>query len=73
LAASGPALIHDRESIPLIVEACRKAPADEAALIGRALMYFDDTDAQRAVDVYVPKPMAEAYRDGRADGHGPFD
>jgi len=71
-AAEGLANIQDRESIPLIVEACKREPAAAAAVIAKSLVYFDDPEAQRAVDTYVPADMAKLYRKARADGKTPF-
>lgn len=72
LASEGLAEIGDKESIPLIIEACKRAPADSAAAIAEALVYFDDPRAQEAVDQFIPKDRAKIYRDGRAHGRGPF-
>jgi hypothetical protein len=71
-AAEGLAKIQDKESIPLIIEACKKAPAAAASVIARYLVYFDDPEAQRAVDTYIPKDMAKLYREARASGRDPF-
>lgn len=71
-AAEGLALIGDKDSIPMIVEACGRFPADVASLIARPLVYFDDEEAQVAVDRYVPKQMASDERKARADGDDPF-
>jgi hypothetical protein len=72
MAANGLAEIQDKESIPLIIEACHKAPAESAALIAKSLVYFDDPQAQAAVDNYIPTDMAKLYREGRAGGERPF-
>jgi hypothetical protein len=71
-AAKGLALIHDKESIPLIIAACQRAPAGYDALVAGALVYFDDPQAQSAVDIFMPKEMAKMARDGRAQGMGVF-
>jgi hypothetical protein len=60
--------IQDTESIPLIVEACKKAPPAAAASIAEPLIYFDDAEAQGAVDTYVPKDRAKILREARAQG-----
>jgi len=65
-AAEGLAAIQDKESIPLIVDAVKKAPAEAGAVIARSLVYFDDPEAQAAVDKYVPKDSAKALREDRA-------
>jgi hypothetical protein len=67
-AAMGLAEIGDKESIPLIIEACRRAPAEAAAVIAEPLVYFDDNTAQSAVDQYIPKDRAKLYRDAKAQG-----
>jgi hypothetical protein len=67
-AAQGLAQIGDEASVPLIIEACGKAPAKETASIARSLVYFDDPEAQKAVDKYVPKDQAKLYRGERARG-----
>ena len=67
-AAMGLAEIGDSDSIPLIIEACRRAPADAAAVIAESLIYFDDNSAQSAVDQFIPKDQAKIYRDAKAHG-----
>jgi HEAT repeats len=67
-ASMGLAEIGDKDSIPLIIDACRKAPADSAAVIAAFLVYFDDNTAQTAVDQYIPKDRARLYRDATAYG-----
>jgi len=67
-AAMGLAELHDKESIPLIIEACKKAPPQTAEVIAESLVYFDDNSAQSAVDQYIPKDRAKIYRDARAHG-----
>lgn len=67
-AAMGLAEIGDEQSIPLIIEACKKAPAEAASVIAESLVYFDDSAAQSAVDQFVPKDQAKVYRDAKAHG-----
>ena len=67
-AADGLAAIQDTESIPLIIEACKRAPAETGGVIAQSLAYFDDPEAQSALDKYVPKDMAKALRERRAQG-----
>jgi hypothetical protein len=58
----------------LIISACKEAPAEAASMLAQALAYFDDPQAQGAVDTYIPKGIAKSLRDHRAAGkHGPFD
>lgn len=71
-AAMGLAEVRDKDSIPLIIEACRRAPAGAAAAIAESLVYFDDAEAQSAVDTYVPKERAKVLRDSRAPGKTPL-
>jgi hypothetical protein len=66
--AMGLAEIGDKDSIPYIIEACKRAPADAAAAIAEYLVYFDDNASQSAVDEYVPKDAAKIYRDAKARG-----
>lgn len=67
-AAEGLAGMQDKDSIPLIVEACKRAPVEAAARIATSLVYFDDPGAQSAVDQYVPKDIVKTYRQARAQG-----
>ncbi len=53
-AAKGLAKLQDGESIPLIIEACQKAPEDVAALIAHALVFFNDPRAQHAAEKFIP-------------------
>jgi HEAT repeat protein len=71
-AAKGLAQIQDKESIPLIIAASQRAAGGCGGAIALALIYFDDPQAQSAVDTYVPKETAKASRDARANGLGPF-
>jgi HEAT repeats len=71
-AAQGLAQLQDTESIPEIIKACETSPKDAAASIAQSLVYFDDVTAQRAVDVYVPKDMAQVLRTARAHGKTPY-
>jgi hypothetical protein len=68
MAALGLAEIQDKASIPLIIEACKRAPAEAAAVMAESLVYFDDAEAQRAVDTYIPKDAAKVFREARAQG-----
>ena len=52
-----------------MTDACRKAPADAAAVIAESLVYFDDNTAQSAVDQFIPNDRAKIYRDARAHGN----
>jgi hypothetical protein len=65
--AMGLAEIGDKGSIPLIIEACKQAPAEPAAAIAESLVYFDDVTAQSAVDQFVPKDRAKLVREAKAN------
>lgn len=67
IAATGLAEVGDKSSVPLIIGACRKSPA-HAEAIAQALVYFDDNEAQSAVDEFIPKDKAKVYRDAKANG-----
>ncbi|MFZ0960168.1 MAG: hypothetical protein WAO35_04630 [Terriglobia bacterium] len=72
MSALGLAQIGDKDSIPFIIQACKRAPADAVIAIARSLVYFDDPQAQKAAGEYVPKDIAEALREERAQGKKPF-
>lgn len=67
-AADGLAELQDKDSIPLIIEACKRAPAEAASAIAESLVYFDDSDAQRTVDAYIPKDRAKILREAKSQG-----
>jgi PBS lyase HEAT-like repeat len=69
-AAKGLAEIGDKDSIPFIIDASKKAPKEAASVIAESLVYFDDNSAQSAVDQYIPKDQAKICRD--AETHGPM-
>jgi PBS lyase HEAT-like repeat len=71
-AAKGLVQIQDKDSIPLIIAACQRAPTGYASEIAKSLIWFDDPRAQTAVDTYVPKEHAKIWRDARAQGMGVF-
>jgi hypothetical protein len=52
----------------MIIQACQKAPAEVAAAMAESLVYFDGSDAQNAVDQFIPKDKAKIYRDPKAGG-----
>jgi len=74
-AAEGLAAMGNRASVPLIIEACSRAPADAAAAIAMHLASFPGKDAQQAFDLYVPKDLQAAARDEYSEensqGEGP--
>jgi len=69
-AAMGLAEMHDVKSVPLIISKCKQAPAEAGTAIAGSLVYFDDPQAQKAVDTYVPKEEAKALREARTMGRG---
>lgn len=72
-AAAGLARMQNQDSIPLLVEACKNAsPTVATALASGALVYFDDPQAQSAVDQYLSKDAAQFAREEKARGVGPL-
>jgi HEAT repeat protein len=71
VAASGLAKVHDKDSVPLIIEACKGAPPELAKLLAESLESFDDPQAQAAVTKYVPPDQAEALRKTREQANHP--
>jgi hypothetical protein len=69
-AAMGLAEMQDVTSIPLIIARCKSAPSEIAAVIAESLAYFDDPEAQKAVDMYVPSGIAKALRERKKAGKG---
>lgn len=69
-ASKGLANIQDKDSIPLIIAACQRAPEGSRSEIAKPLIWFDDPRAQTAVDTYMPKDHAKILRDARAQGMG---
>jgi HEAT repeat protein len=72
MAALGLAELQDKDSIPLILQACKIAPEAVAPAIAESLVYFDDPGAQEAVDTYVPKERARILREAKAAGQKPL-
>jgi HEAT repeat protein len=71
-AATGLARAQDKDSVPLIIDVCKNAPPDVAAVIAsNALVYFDDPRAQSAVDQYLTKEQAKFAREEKANRVGP--
>jgi HEAT repeat protein len=71
-AAKGLVQSQDKDSIPLIIAACQRAPTGFASEIAKSLIWFDDPRAQTAVDTYMTKEHAKIFRDARAQGMGVF-
>ena len=72
IAAAGLARARDKDSVPLIIDACKNASPDAASSIAQALVYFDDPRAQSAADQYLSKEDAKFARELKADGVGPL-
>ena len=68
-AANGLAEIQDSGSIAFIIEACKRAPAAAAPALAESLVYFNDAEAQNAVDTYVPRERARILRESIAQGN----
>ena len=70
VAAKGLAKLQDRDSVPAIIEACRKAPAQVSELIARALVFFDDVRATGASETFITdrQVLAELRRLSREKG-----
>jgi hypothetical protein len=72
-AANGLARAQDKDSVPLIIDVCKNAPPDVAAVIASdTLVYFDDPRAQSAVDQYLTKEQAKFAREEKANRIGPL-
>jgi HEAT repeat protein len=54
LAAAGLAQARDKGSIPMIIDACKKAPPNLANFFADSLLFFDDPDAQSTFAHYFP-------------------
>lgn len=54
VAAKGLAKLQDEDSVPLIIEACEKAPAEMTPMIAYALVFMDDSRAQAASERFIP-------------------
>lgn len=62
-AAEGVALLRDNDSVPLIIDACSKAPLEYQPVIARALVYFDDSRARQASEKFITnRALLDSYR-----------
>jgi hypothetical protein len=69
----GLAKLQDKDSIPLIIEACEKVSRERALMMAIALVYFDDPRAQAAAETLLDKPVLEERRKRIRDyGLNPF-
>jgi hypothetical protein len=73
LSAKGLAQLRDKESVPLIIAACKKASASERNALAESLLYFDDPQAQTYAALNLPKKNYAAVRQRIAQGHTPFN
>jgi HEAT repeat protein len=70
----GLAELQDKDSIPLIIQAVQRAPAEAATAVALWLPYFDDPRAQSAADTYLPKDLVTATRETiRIHGNKPMN
>jgi hypothetical protein len=54
MAARGLAVLQDKDSIPLIIEAARKAPSEIQWFIAHPLVAFEDSKARAAAEELIP-------------------
>lgn len=73
VAALGLAELGDSDSVPLIIDASKRAPRDASVAIAKALVYFDSPAAQQGFDTLVPRDIARGLRDERSQGKRPFN
>jgi hypothetical protein len=59
IAAAGLVALKDRDSIPLIVEACKRAPKDARPAIAFSLLQFHDLEAQAAAEPFLPEDLVK--------------
>jgi hypothetical protein len=52
LAAAGLAQAQDKASIPMIIDACKRAPSSRAPFFADSLLFFDDPQAQSTFAFY---------------------
>jgi hypothetical protein len=62
-SATGLVILEDRDSIPLIIEACKRAPSGTAGAIAMSLLEFHDPEAQSAAEPYLPKQLVDALHE----------
>jgi hypothetical protein len=65
IAAAGLASLKDKDSIPLIVEACKRAPKDARFAIAMSLLQLHDPEAQSAAAPYLPEDLVKKLREGK--------
>ncbi len=62
-ASEALALLNDEDAVPIIIDAAKRAPASAASTIAEPLGYFKSTEAQAALDQYVPKDRVQRLRE----------
>jgi HEAT repeat protein len=65
IAAKGLAKLQDADSVPLILNACRRAPTDAVFAISMSLLFFHDSKARQAAEPYLPKEVVSALHEGK--------
>ena len=70
-AGEGLAMLQDKASIPLIIEAARKAPAEAQWGIAQPLVTFDDAQARAAAEELISDKVLLADLKQRAKEKGP--
>jgi HEAT repeat protein len=73
VAAQGLASLQDKDSIPQIIAACKKASASERTALARSLVYFDDPQARAFAELNVPATTFRELLQAKAQGHTPFN
>jgi len=73
VSANGLAELHDKQSVPLIIDVCKKASASERNALAESLLYFDDPQAQTYAALNLPKETYLSLRQRIAQGHTPFN
>ncbi len=62
LAAAGLAQARDKDSIPMIIGACKRATPKMAHFLAEPLLFFDDPDAQSTFTFYFPDVNVQEAR-----------
>jgi HEAT repeat protein len=70
LAAAGLAQAQDKASVPMIIDACKRAGPTRAHFFADSLLFFDDPEAQSTFALYFPDVNIQEARKFR--GYRPF-
>ncbi len=65
-SAEGLAGLRDKESIPLIVDACRKSPNNAPVIARFGLLAFGDAEAQRSAEPFLTLEELRALHNGES-------